>query len=411
VLNGVRLHPHGYPWGACISRWPCQRTSRAGTAFDQMYTGHNAPRRETGPSKGVTMKTSPGRNRRDAGASRAAAPVRRNARKIGSGVAVSAMLTVWVATASTPALGAVRTCHGEAATIVGTGHADRIVGTPHGDVIVAGAGSDLVVGRGGADLICGGPGDDRLGGGAGTDHLFGGSGRDVLGDSSGSLYDLLRGGPGADVLRSAGSVSGSSTARTLIGDAGADRIVSSGDGDRLRGGAGDDHLVALGQRGARPQSMTGNAGQDILRASRSGGTLRLRGDGDKVRVDFAAGSSVFLSYRHAPGPVTVDLQAGYGQVVGSTVEDKFLGFTDQPDSFLGVRGTSGNDILLGTDHLGTTDILDGRQGDDDLSGRDGPDSLWGHTGDDLLDGGPGSDRGSGGAGTDTCIDIEEILDC
>jgi len=382
-----------------------------------MYTAHlepNRPFKDQQPGlpalKGVTMDTSPRRNRRDTSASRATVHVARNGRIIGSAVAVSAMLMVGGAATATPAAGALPTCHGKAATIVGTRHADRIIGTPRGDVIVARAGSDRVIGRGGADLICGGSGNDQLDAGNGTDHLFGGPGSDVLRDTTGSSVDQLRGGPGADLLRSRGNIYGSTT-RTLVGGAGADRIVSSGDGDRLRGRAGDDHLVARDLYEGRPLSMTGNQGQDIVRVPSSGGRVRLRGDGDSVRVDFAADTFVRLSYFHAAGPVMVDLRAGYGQVVGSTVKDHFIGLTDQPDSLLVVKGTNGDDILLGTDFTGTTDVFDGRRGDDQLRGRDGADSLFGRPGDDLLDGGAGSDTGSGGSGADTCIDVEDVLGC
>ncbi len=107
----------------------------------------------------------------------------------------SAVLVSGPATAANP------TCHGVAATIVGTRHHDHIVGTPRRDVIVAGRGDDVVEGRGGNDLICGGPGADRLEGGRGRDHLFGEADRINHGEAEAcDQGDSLDGGRGDDVL-------------------------------------------------------------------------------------------------------------------------------------------------------------------------------------------------------------------
>jgi trimeric autotransporter adhesin len=236
----------------------------------------------------------------------------------------------------------------------------------------------------------------------------------MLRDSSDSLYDQLRGGSGADILRSTGGgTTANGTVRTLRGGAGADRIVSSGAGDDLWGGRGDDHLVARARfRGAKIAS--GGQGQDILSLGAGARTVRLLGDGDSIRVDSSDSATTIglnLNYFYAPGPVKVDLQAGYGRVIGSSVKDKFLGLFDEPNAFLALKGTNGDDILLGTDFPHPEEYLDGLDGDDVLRGRDGPDTLRGRAGDDLLDGGAGDDGGSGGSGTDTCIDMEYVAAC
>ena len=70
-------------------------------------------------------------------------------------------------------------CHGWAATRIGTSGPDTMAGTPGPDIIAAGAGDDSVRGVDGDDRICGGPGDDTLVGGANQDILDGGEGTDT----------------------------------------------------------------------------------------------------------------------------------------------------------------------------------------------------------------------------------------
>ena len=70
-------------------------------------------------------------------------------------------------------------------------------------------------------------------------------------------------------------------------------------------------------------------------------------------------------------------------------------------------GTSGMDIVPGTEHddtidtLGGTDVVAGGAGDDDIAGGTGNDFLFGDSGDDTIDGGEGDDAILGGSGDDT----------
>ena len=63
-------------------------------------------------------------------------------------------------------------------------------------------------------------------------------------------------------------------------------------------------------------------------------------------------------------------------------------------------GTSFNDQLIALGLAGTTDTLDGRDGDDLLTGGAGNDNLYGGNGNDTLYGGKGDDRLEGEAGAD-----------
>jgi TolB protein len=71
-------------------------------------------------------------------------------------------------------------CHGQWATIGGTGTGDLLMGTGGHDVIAARGGDDYVYGMGGNDVICGGGGGDALIGGPGNDVIDGGRGGDSM---------------------------------------------------------------------------------------------------------------------------------------------------------------------------------------------------------------------------------------
>lgn len=63
-----------------------------------------------------------------------------------------------------------------------------------------------------------------------------------------------------------------------------------------------------------------------------------------------------------------------------------------------IKGTKGNDILVGDD---SENKIDAGKGDDTISGRGGKDHIKGEEGNDLIDGGSGADKIDGGKGDDT----------
>jgi len=75
-------------------------------------------------------------------------------------------------------------------------------------------------------------------------------------------------------------------------------------------------------------------------------------------------------------------------------------------------GTSSNDQLIALGAAGTTNALDGRDGDDLLIGGAGNDNLYGGNGNDTLQGGAGDDKLEGDAGNDTLSggDGNDLLD-
>ena len=67
-----------------------------------------------------------------------------------------------------------------------------------------------------------------------------------------------------------------------------------------------------------------------------------------------------------------------------------------------IKGSSGDDSLVGQNGIGTLTslTLDGGNGDDNLRGGDGADTLLGGSGNDLVDGNVGVDTARGGSGND-----------
>ena len=85
-------------------------------------------------------------------------------------------------------------------TIADTDPGVMLTGTPGRDVICGFDGEDVVSAGGGDDIVYGGVGDDTIFGGAGSDRLGGGEGNDALRSRDGMRRDVdrVRGGAGED---------------------------------------------------------------------------------------------------------------------------------------------------------------------------------------------------------------------
>ncbi|WP_343232758.1 calcium-binding protein [Xylella fastidiosa] len=245
--------------------------------------------------------------------------------------------------------------------------ADGTIWTPEtlssmGLITLGTLGNDTLKGWQGKDILLGGAGDDVLDGGEGSNRLEGGAGNDVLKVSYWSADNVLNGGTGDDLLY------GSAYADTYL--------FNKGDGhDTIIEQSGDDKLVF---------------GEGIIAAD-----VRLLRQGQDVVLDLGNGhDSIRLK-----DWLTAEGRRNYS----ADIEQMFFAdgtvWTGETLSTLGLTtlGTSGNDILKGTD---VRDSLFGGDGDDTLYGGGGNDLLLGGDGDDVLDGGMGSNRLEGGAGND-----------
>ena len=272
------------------------------------------------------------------------------------------------------------------------------------DSIMGLGGNDALNGNDGDDVIDGGDGGDLLLGGLGADSILGGDGSDII---VGSNYEPLRtpltpeqfaavnlNVPAGGTLFSQGFTwvaytitAPGSTANLfkVVGDGITWRVTNeenlnlelntSGKGNFIDAGAGDDRVLAGGGRDV----ALGGDGNDTLEGLWDADYLE-GGDGD-------------------------DLIKGDG----STSE--YIGDTGLTNSAWSPPNLHGNDSLLGG--FGE-DILIGQGGDDVLFGGVGNDSLWGDEadlnvepgslqGDDYLDGGDGNDHLIGGGGKDQLL--------
>lgn len=92
-------------------------------------------------------------------------------------------------------------------------------GTRGPNLLRGGPGDDVLQSLGSNDRVTGGPGDDYINGGSGSDRLWGNAGRDIMMGRSGN--DMPNGGPGHDILI------GGAGADTLIGGPGSDWMFDS----------------------------------------------------------------------------------------------------------------------------------------------------------------------------------------
>ena len=317
------------------------------------------------------------------------------------------------------------------------------VGTDGNDTLLGGTGNDTLDGRDGDDELNGGPGDDLILTGNATpngDFVAGSTGNDTINfagndgengfvnlsyaglnapisvaiDGAANTGTVNKGVNGTDTLLNvelpllAGNINGG---LQIIGTGGNDSFVVAPDADQwmaLRPGAGVDSFTINGSGFVRLDFRNGNGidinlatgqiandgfgnaevidgtnsvwevtgsggndrmiGSDADESFRYGGgtnnTVEGGGGTDRLRYDFSsvASATIDLSTNSATGTLTG----------GGT-------FSDQISGFENVRGSFGNDILIG----------DG--GNNRLQGRAGDDRLVGGLGDDRIDGEDGTD--------------------
>ena len=191
-------------------------------------------------------------------------------------------------------------------------------------------------------------------------------------------------------------LNGTSGDDVIVGLGGDDVIISGGadEGDLICGGDGNDSLIVTdGGDGFLPFTVvSGDAGDDRIQSS---------------------GGFVFADYEGSPEPVNVNLttgtETGWGNdtlvgvsiVIGSAYDDVLTGSADED----GLEGLAGNDTIAG---LGGGDYLSGGTGDDKIDGGTGRDWLGYYDAPASVRVSIATGTASGGAGNDTFGSIEKV---
>ena len=314
-------------------------------------------------------------------------------------------------------------------TIVGGSGNDSIRGEGGNDTIQGGSGNDIIDGYAGGDTIYGGTGNDTIDGDAGSDTILGGTGTDVIYGDNG-IDNTLFGGQGSDYLSAAGSSddqvfggSGDSTIYggvnndTLSGGEGADCIFGGTGPDQITGGSGNDTITG----GGGFNIILGGTGNNSIQGGTAGDLIHGGDGGDTI----AGGAGPETIYAGAL-PSLITAGTGEDLLVGGASQDTIAGGVGDDTIYAGsapgnvLSGGAGNDLIYGTDSIGTPGhgdtitggtgnaTIHGSAGDDSITGGSGNDDIYagmgnqtivGGTGSDLIDGGPGNDSLMAGTGT------------
>jgi Ca2+-binding RTX toxin-like protein len=268
---------------------------------------------------------------------------------------------------------------------IGNSDANTLYGAYGQDTLEGGEGGDTLYAYGSGAQLFGGDGADflYLDVGAHTEGVFenviGGAGDDYLIVSGDYVRANARGGAGSDILSLHGSygdildfdaASGAvayGTARVTFAAVERFQVYGGALADTIVGASGADTLA--GADG--DDSLSGGAGDDILRPGR--GTNILDGGAGLDVADFTGSSSSYW--------LVLDLRITDPQ---QAIPGQFNTFV----SIEGLFGGNGNDSLTGDDQANR---LGGGFGADSLVGNEGADTLTGGIGADTLTGGGGSD--------------------
>jgi len=236
----------------------------------------------------------------------------------------------------------------------------------------------------GIEGAIGGSGDDTITGTTTANSLVGGAGDDtLLGNGASSGIDYIDGGEGGET--NGDFVSFSYSSSNISVDLSNSGVQNSGDGnliiqniENLEGGSGDDTLKGNDD----DNILRGLTGSDTLVGGKGYDTL----DGGVGDIDIADYSS-----NTALG-IKVDLtQAAQVTNDGYNNSDTLIDIEE-------IHGSNFTDTLVGA---GDDDTFRGGAGDDTLSGASGADTLYGEAGNDVLKGGLGDDTLDGGLDNDT----------
>ena len=244
---------------------------------------------------------------------------------------------------------------------------DRMDGTDFDDTLHGGGGNDVILGLGGTDRLIGGRGDDLVDGGAGNDLIYidqgnddlsGGEGIDVLSADlalSGLQIDMQLGtisggGMGVDRVSGFERVTGSRFNDLIIGGDEDNYIQGLGGIDTLRGGGGNDELVA--------SSALAGGGADVIKAADQANSAIASAISLDAAFDTLERPDIFNSFANPHATVVATSHGGleyYAFTVGANVTATFDIDGAAFDSTLRIFDASGVELASNDDFKPTGD--------------------------------------------------------
>lgn len=225
--------------------------------------------------------------------------------------------------------------------------------------------------------------------------------------TDGPTNETIRGGTGNDTIVANGVTAGDS----FQGNSGTDTLILTNifHGTVYDGTAGTLTSGTTSQTASNFEVVIGSSANEILRGRDLGEVLTGRDGNDTIEgrggADTLNGNAGDDSLRGGGGSDTMRGQTGNDTLRGDGGNDFVQGeggadrvFGDTGDDRL--HGGGGNDIVLGG--VGN-DLLRGGNGDDTLAGNEHNDRLFGDAGLDRLNGGSGADTLDGGDGDDVLL--------
>ena len=209
-------------------------------------------------------------------------------------------------------------------------------------------GSDVLFGTTANDTLLGGLGPDTLVGGPGNDFLDGGIVTDQVNNSDSNFVSYITATVGVNINMSGITGTGSTgTGTAQDGLGGVDTLVNI---SFVQGSGFNDTII--GSNGRFFEQFDGRAGNDTI----DGGVI------DPITQD----NSNRATYQNASAAVTVNLATGSSS--GADGNDRLININQ-------VRGSSFNDVLLGSDNTALTEWFEGRAGNDTIDGMGGFDGI------------------------------------
>ncbi|MEM9012535.1 MAG: S8 family serine peptidase [Pseudomonadota bacterium] len=264
---------------------------------------------------------------------------------------------------------------------------DTILGDAFSEYLDGGRGNDSITGGSAAETIVGGAGNDVLIGGNGDDTLQGLDGNDTLEGGGGD--DLMQGGNGSDTFRYQNGADATSSAESLQGGSGTDRLLVQGAGTFSFGVGADmfnvnsiEEIEFAAENNVAKTIVLGNkeldSASEFLNVQIDGNATIGGADTIIVNIDYEFNDDVNLSNWNF-----IDFGSTTSAIFGD-LDSIFINGNDQDNTIVGSSE------------------------DDDIDGNQGDDTIQGGNGDDTIDGGTGVDSILGGAGNDHIRDSDNI---